>query len=181
MSSEEIFIKRTTMEDGTIVENPVEQKVKKVKKEMTNEKKALLLERLRAGKLKAKLARDAKKQSNLKQEKQIIHVAESVSNPGKINIETKEKVAEIKTTWSIHDDINELKYQLRELRSSLNKTKKEEKVESKIEKIIEKKETAIEKKETVIEHNPKPAPSNPINIPQPPKKVKKSLFAFANF
>ena len=65
-------------------EEPIKVKKEKVKKEMSIEKKAELLERLRNGKKKAKLARESKKnQGKIQEEKKIVAVAEAVAYHGK--------------------------------------------------------------------------------------------------
>ena len=184
-NTNEIFVDR----EVEVSLPPEDKPKKKVKKEMSAERRQKLLEQLKKGRETAKKNRLAKKNKNSEdsvdsEDKGAKGAKVEVSNENVKIIEKpkteKQKEETIKNTWSIHDDINELKYQLRELRGMMNKTKKEEKVEAKIEKIIEKKETIEEKQNsshsTHSTHNPKPPPSKPIPIPQPPQRVVKSLF-----
>ena len=161
---------------------------KKPKKEVSAERRAVLLEQLKKGRETAKKNRVEKnnKKTPTSETTGSVDIVDSVDKP-EPKPQPKEKEPEIKTTWSIKDDINDLKYQLRELRNMMNKSKTEERVEAKIEKIIEKKEVIEDKHaknaqstvsilstvSTLSTHNPKPPPSTPIPIPQ---KVVKSLF-----
>lgn len=191
-NTDEIFIDRNI----EVSVPPQDKPKKKAKKEVSAERRAVLLAQLKKGRETAKQNRLAKKNKKTptsgidsvdKPEPQVSTENTKVISMNKPKTtfkksETKltEKEPEIKQTWSIHDDINDLKYQLRELRNMMNKSKKEEKVEAKIEKIIEKKEIIEEKQNstqsTQSTHNPKPPPSQPIPIPQRPQRVVKSLF-----
>ncbi len=178
-NTNEIFVDREVE-----VSLPSEDKPKKkAKKEVSAERRAVLLAQLKKGRETAKKNRLAKKNKKTEDSGDSVDKPqvsdENIKLVSMNKSEPKEKVKEIKNTWSIHDDINDLKYQLRELRNMMSKTKKEEKVEAKIEKIIEKKEIIEEKQKspqsTQSPQNPKPVASKPIPIPQP-QKVVKSLF-----
>jgi len=158
---------------------------KKPKKEVSAERRAILLAQLKKGRETAKQNRLANRNKKTEepqpQQPQQQQLKPQVSTENiklhpqeKVKPQVKEAEPEIKKTWSIHDDINNLKYQLRELKNMMNKSKTVERVEAKIEKIIEKKEI-IEEKQTTP--NPKPPSSNPIPIPQQTtQRIVKSLF-----
>lgn len=191
-NTDDIFVDREKDIKVEIPENNIveDKPRRKEKKKVSAERRAVLLEQLKKGRETAKKNRLAKQ--NKKSGDRVDSVDSNRDKDISIKIEepkedkVKDNIVLSKNTWSIKDDIDDLRYQLRELRSMMNKSKKEEKVEAKIEKIIEKKEE-IEEKQKIIEstqstqstHKIKPPPSLPIPIPQPPPKVVKSLFKSA--
>jgi hypothetical protein len=152
-------------------EEPIKVKKEKVKKEMSMEKKAELLERLRNGKKKAKLARESKKnQGKIQEEKKIVEVAESVAYHGKPIVVQNE---------SILSELDVLKKELKQLKD--NDEKRE--IRKQIKELKKKNEEPIEpivSKPIVSQPipTPRPSPSKPIPIPQK-QTIKKSLFASA--
>jgi hypothetical protein len=157
-------------------EEPIKVKKEKVKREMSMEKKAELLERLRNGKKKAKLARESKKnQGKIQEEKKIVEVAESVAYHGKPIVVQNESILseldvlkkELKQLKD-NDEKREIRKQIKEL-----KKKNEEPTPRPSQPIVSK---PIVSKPIVSQ--PIPIPSKPIPIPQK-QTIKKSLFASA--
>ena len=137
-NTNEIFVDRDVEESVTSEVKPK----KKQKKEVSAERRAILLAQLKKGRETAQKNRLAKKSKNSEEKTQ----PKPQPQPQPQEKE-KPQETEIKKTWSVNDDINDLRYQLRELKNLMHKSKKEEIVEAKIEKIIEKKEI-IEEKQT---------------------------------
>lgn len=166
-SQKELF--EIEAEDNEVVEKP---KKKKTKKPMTDEAKAILIERLKAGKERKRLEREGlvkPKPAQNKADDVMPVTPKPISNNTIDNrdLEIKELKEQIKETKN-KLEMQSLKDELKELRKLIKEEKKQENLKVELNTIPE------EQKPLLPVSTPAPPPAKP-QPPPPPKRLKKRI------